>query len=390
MDNQTDFEAQYCTSYTVRYAALEGLIAKNLDVAKGHLSLKELKDEPKEPCVVIGILFLDSKEKPSVLADTAGNDDTYVCDSATYYIEDRSGRVELKFVQHQENLPALVSGMVLGFVGDMKDGQHFECSDVIFPCPVKASGPIPTANPCKVLLISNAVISRNGVHRLKMVTDYCKSHLDSIVLIGDSFEEPNTLPPIEQLSAWCSDASVDIHIIPGFSDPTTKILPQHPFHEMLFRKGSIKSDRHCSGNIIPETNPCSIKIGPYSCTILSHHILLDIAKYVPQSPEDIYVTNGSSRHINHRLAIKLLEQMVRTRHIAPSAPDTLCCVPFISEDPFFLKECDYLIVGGSAEHFNLHCGETRIIGVPDFNTTQVALLVDFNTGETEEIECAID
>ena len=42
--------------------------------------------------------------------------------------------------------------------------------------------------------------------------------------------------------------------------------------------------------------------------------------------------------VQERAGCAILEDSLRWRHMAPTAPDTLACYPFYIEDPFILSE----------------------------------------------------
>lgn len=46
-----------------------------------------------------------------------------------------------------------------------------------------------------------------------------------------------------------------------------------------------------------------------------------------------------------------MEATLRWRHLAPTAPDTLSCYPFASDDPFVLQECPHAYVVGNQPEF---------------------------------------
>jgi hypothetical protein len=46
-----------------------------------------------------------------------------------------------------------------------------------------------------------------------------------------------------------------------------------------------------------------------------------------------------------------MEATLRWRHLAPTAPDTLTCYPFTTDDPFVLTECPHVYVAGNQPEF---------------------------------------
>ena len=50
--------------------------------------------------------------------------------------------------------------------------------------------------------------------------------------------------------------------------------------------------------------------------------------------------------------IDLLEKSLEWRHLCPTAPDTIPCMPFYKTDPFILKECPDIYFTGNMEKFD--------------------------------------
>ena len=182
-----------------------------------------------------------------------------------------------------------------------------------------------------------------------------------------------------------------IHLLPGESDPSGTIMPQQPFPRAMFGDVSRFPSFFC------ETNPTYLNIvsnpdtdtststpaGPSitrSLLVNSGQPLNDMLKYLPNPP-------------NTRLS--LLESTLRWRHMAPTAPDTLWCHPYLREDPFIIAETpDIYIVGGQNKFgtkivsdpqeagSNLK-GQTsprcRIVMVPSFSRTGILVLINLRT-----------
>ncbi|CAN0535133.1 unnamed protein product, partial [Ectocarpus sp. 8 AP-2014] len=43
--------------------------------------------------------------------------------------------------------------------------------------------------------------------------------------------------------------------------------------------------------------------------------------------------------------------MLKWRHMAPTAPETLGCYPFVTEDPFVVEECPDIFFAGNQPQF---------------------------------------
>jgi DNA polymerase delta subunit 2 len=107
------------------------------------------------------------------------------------------------------------------------------------------------------------------------------------------------------LTTLCS--TIPVSIMPGCNDPAGVALPQQPIHTALFDKAKafVPSTLECV------TNPCWWEIDGIKVFGSSGQCIDDVYKYV----DDDHIEGGR---------VGLLEKMLRWRHCAPTAPDTLC------------------------------------------------------------------
>jgi len=175
--------------------------------------------------------------------------------------------------------------------------------------------------------------------------------------------------------------SLEIHILPGESDPSSAILPQQAIPRAMFGHASSFASFSC------ETNPTYIRLcstaqggdenvdptAPESSgtipirTILatSGQPLNDMCKYVP--------TSASTR-------LNLAEATLKWRHMAPTAPDTLWCHPFFTIDPFIITETPDIYAIGCQPRFATRLVKdgkrrSRVVLVPSFAQTGILVLV---------------
>lgn len=200
-----------------------------------------------------------------------------------------------------------------------------------------------------------------------------------------------------------------IHILPGETDPSGTIIPQQPFPRAMF--GSVSSFPTFSC----ETNPTHIRIGcgskPNNDTTSEFHPAIsrtllvnsgqplnDMFKYLPTPP----ITR-----------LSILESTLRWRHMAPTAPDTLWCHPYLASDPFLITETpDLYIVGGQPrfgtrlvidgdsgdEPKGIKDGESehekdkrcRLVLVPSFSETGVLVLINMRTLDVKTVRFAVE
>ena len=117
-----------------------------------------------------------------------------------------------------------------------------------------------------------------------------------------------------------------------------------------------------------------------------------------QNVDDIY------KYLDDVDRLKMASETLLWRHIAPSAPDTLCklrvsimkkrltvaflgCHPFQDRDPFLLDECPHVYFIGNQPQFDTSILEgedkqkVRIVMVPSFSQTGTIVLVNVSTLE---------
>lgn len=191
--------------------------------------------------------------------------------------------------------------------------------------------------------------------------------------------------PILSLSSILQDVAgvMPVHVLPGESDPSGIIMPQQPFPPAMFGDVAKYSTFTC------ETNPTYLTLSsenrslksPIKRTLLvnSGQPVNDIFRYLSTPP-------------NTRLS--MLENTLRWRHMAPTAPDTLWCHPYRDDDPFIIRQTPDIYIVGCQKKFGTRLitdrragakekdgsvTRCRIILVPGFASTGILVLVNLRT-----------
>lgn len=193
--------------------------------------------------------------------------------------------------------------------------------------------------------------------------------------------------------------SIPITLLPGASDPANVSIPQQPLHPALFphsrafaapptaltqEQTPTRKPRRIPNThpLHPTTNPTFFTLGNKLFLGTSGQNIDDIAKYVPSPP-------SSSPSAIIQQSLDLLEQTLRWRIIAPTAPDTLWCYPYQSSEPFVLDDgwCPHVYFVGNQEGFGTRIVEgadgqrVRLVAVPKFGGeagTGEVVLVDLD------------
>jgi DNA polymerase delta subunit 2 len=82
---------------------------------------------------------------------------------------------------------------------------------------------------------------------------------------------------------------------------------------------------------------------------------------------------------------EILERLLRWRHVAPTAPDTLAAYPYYDADPFILEATPHVLFAGGQPQFGTRVvrGEggqsVRVVAVPAFSASGCVVLVNLAT-----------
>lgn len=156
------------------------------------------------------------------------------------------------------------------------------------------------------------------------------------------------MAPLPLVTASQLAATVPVDVMPGSDDPTNFTLPQQPLHQCLVPRSSRYS------TLRRVTNPYEAYIGHRLFLGASGQILDDLKKYTAVSTAFGATAGkeegGGSEAAGLPVSLSLMEQLLRWRHMAPTAPDTLPCYPFCDIDPFVIRECPHVFFCGNQVH----------------------------------------
>ena len=77
-----------------------------------------------------------------------------------------------------------------------------------------------------------------------------------------------------------------------------------------------------------------------------------------------------------------MQAQLEWRHLAPTAPDTMACYPFVDCDPFLLEEqAPHLYVAGNQPVFEQReVAGVHVLAVPEFSQSGEVVIFDLATG----------
>ncbi|MCJ1261406.1 hypothetical protein MMC22_001270 [Lobaria immixta] len=394
-----------------------------LDVRQGEL------------CWMAGTVYVDMPLKPNILDDISKDHwisappprEKYLSPSGQdqTMLEDESGRLRLIGTPLQMSL--LVTGCIIAVMGTENANGEFEVVDLKYPDlpgqPQRwerddSSALLSNDNGTsqvktqekrveggKVAIVSGLGISGDQADTLALdlfmeyllgeacgpSTQNDVGKISRLVIAGNSISEGTPLAAQEELpdkkasKKYGYDASaynpaptvhldnflatllpsIPITLLPGESDPANVSLPQQPIHPAIFPRSRAYSAIPGSeepGWFDSVTNPWEGDVDGWRMMGTGGQPIDDVYKYV----------EGDER-------LEMMENLLRWRCGAPTAPDTLY------KDSFVIDECPHVYFVGNQPKFESTViegptGQTvRLIAVPKFKETGEVVLLDMDT-----------
>jgi len=222
---------------------------------------------------------------------------------------------------------------------------------------------LPVSNIVRVIVAGNSV---------------SKETQDKDWVMGPKFRQKKTnqesLDALKDVDEWLHPivSTVDVDLLPGESDPASFLWPQQPMHSCLFPQSSRCTGFHSQPN-------------PYSANIAGKVVLGTSGQNVAN------IVKCSSLEGE----MQALRKTVEWRHLAPTAPDTLGCYPFLDRDPFVMETRPDVYFTGNCEKFgqcwlpdSCENGKgTLLVTLPEFCKTHSAVLVNLATLTCKAIVC---
>jgi DNA polymerase delta subunit 2 len=161
--------------------------------------------------------------------------------------------------------------------------------------------------------------------------------------------------------------TVPLEVMPGAGDPTNCFLPQQPIHPIMLLNASRQAQA-----MRLATNPFSFEIESEN----KNGVAVPKTSFLVTSGQNVADVMRQSKLD----VVQTLTMQLRWGHLCPTAPNTLPCFPFQSEDPFVLTVAPHCVVtcgatasGGFETSFK---DGTRFVSVPRFAATGQIVLVD--------------
>ncbi|KAM4745308.1 DNA polymerase delta subunit 2 [Anableps anableps] len=408
---QRSFNRQYAHIYAARLMEMRPLLSERAKHKWGaDVHIRKLCDlETGEQCCIVGTLFKRMDLQPSILKEISEEHNLlpqparnkYITEADELILEDELQRIKLEGKIDRDKC---VTGSVIAIYGAEKNDGKFTVEDFCM-----ADLPLQTPRPAlscdKFVLLASGLglgsSKADSMLGLQLLVDMVTGQLGdtgeqsgaatiSRVLLAGNLLSQNTqdkdastkakyltkktqagsVEAIRLLDELLLQlvASVPVDVMPGQYDPTNYTLPQQPLHRCMFPLSSVYPTLQLVSN-------------PYGANI-------DGVRFLGTSGQNVCDIRKYSSMDSH---LEILEETLRLRHLAPTAPDTLGCYPFYQRDPFILEECPHVYFSGNAPVFESKLikgsdgQEVLLVTIPDFSSTQTACLVNLRTLRCEPV-----
>ncbi|KAJ8756307.1 hypothetical protein K2173_025119 [Erythroxylum novogranatense] len=394
---------QYSQIYFARLHMMRTVLYSLVPDWKPHFPVcTVLGLEKDKECIIVGTLYKHMKLKPCILDEYSKERSAiplvkphnFMHPDDHLVLEDESGRVKLS---SDVLLPSIyVTGVVVALHGKETDAGDFLVLDVLEAgLAPQVDVPLNSREDKYVVFVSGLSVGNNASNPLQyqLLVDHITGHLGDekeqgsaaeivhVVVAGNSVEVPAGLlngqnltskdqtrlsEPIIELDILLTQiaAGVPVDIMPGSNDPANFSLPQQPLNRCLLPgSATYNTFRSC-------TNP--------------HCFELDNIRFVGTSGQNI---DDLSIYSDGDDKLDFMERTLKWRHLAPTAPNTLGCYPFIDKDPFLIESCPHVYFAGNQDKYGTRLitgseGQVvRIISIPKFSETGIAVVLNMRNLE---------
>ncbi|OUS43160.1 DNA polymerase delta small subunit [Ostreococcus tauri] len=360
---------------------------------RGVLELKE-----HEPCVVVGTVYKEMKDKPIILDEYVKDFErevyeakriergNYCREDDRLEFEDEGARVRVlgvdagRFVTGVDAVTTadgdakyvcLVSGLELG--GRGSSAENLARNQMFVDYVTGAS-----------VMDSDAASDCDAAHICQVVVAGGTLNVNAPSLDDSTASAAASAAAVKELDLMFTEiaSAVPVDVMSGKSDPTNKAMPQQPLHPVYFTEAT-----RFEKTMRLATNPHEFSVDNISFLGTSGQNVDDVLTFSTIGADD--VSSSFSGDDAAKPAVAALSQTLRWQHVAPSAPDTLACYPFKDRDPFVIDTIPRVYFAGCQEAFGAdrvahERGETLVVSVPRFSTTGCVVLIDVRT-----LECRV-
>lgn len=272
-----------------------------------------------------------------------------------YYIEDTTSRIEVTL---DENLKhsLLVTGQVLGFLLERVQSEIF-LRKYIFPNKIEAEQ---NTGDQKICFLCDPQVE-DSTNEIEIIFQHLNREnylITDLIIIGKLLKELEK-KKLQIFIDSLKNLPMNIHIIPNIGDPTNSIFPLKPINTKLM---------NVNANFMQ--NPERFQLGK-------------TFQFVPEQS-----IKSIKAYQSGKSDIEILKVLRDSRHICPTAPDTIGCIPYTKNDPFFLSKSSEYIFTIANEFFCEKMSKkekTTFFILPKFSLSKKVVLLDIKNNDFELI-----
>lgn len=408
---ERSFNRQYAHIYAARLMQMRPLLSERAKQKWGSdVQIRKLCDlQTGEQCCIVGTLFKRMDLQPSILKEISDEHNLlpqparakYISETDELILEDELQRIKLEGKIDRDKC---VTGSVIAIYGAERNDGKFTVEDFCM-ADLPSQKPRPALSSDRFVLLASGLglgsSQADSMLGLQLLVDMVTGQLGDqgeqsgaatisrVLLAGNllsqSTQDKDASTKAKYLTKKTQAGSVDamrlldelllqlvaslpVDVMPGQYDPTNYTLPQQPLHRCMFPLSSVYPTLQLASN--------------------PHQANIDGVRFLGTSGQNVCDIQRYSSRDSH---LEILEETLRLRHLAPTAPDTLGCYPFYHKDPFILEECPHVYFSGNAPTFESKLikgpdgQEVLLVTIPEFSSTQTACLVNLRTLECEPI-----
>lgn len=408
---ERSFSRQYAHIYAARLMQMRPLLSDRAQQKWGSdVLIRKLCDlQTGEQCCIVGTLFKRMELQPSILREISDEHNLlpqparakYISETDELILEDELQRIKLEGKIDRDKC---VTGSVVAIYGAERNDGKFTVEDFCM-ADLPAQTPRPALSSDKFVLLTSGLglgsSQADSMLGLQLLVDMVTGQLGDqgeqsgaatisrVLLAGNLLSQSTQDKDASTKAKYLTKktqagsveairlldelllqlvASVPVDVMPGQYDPTNYTLPQQPLHRCMFPLSSVYPTLQLISN-------------PYRADI-------DGVRFLGTSGQNVCDIQKYSSMGSH---LEILEETLRLRHLAPTAPDTLGCYPFYQKDPFILEDCPHVYFSGNAPTFESKLikgpdgQEVLLVTVPEFSSTQTACLVNLRTLDCEPV-----
>jgi len=329
------------------------------------------REQKGRECVITGVLLKRFKkrkdvfhlesllvEKSLVIKHDQGNA-VYVDETDTLVLEDETSWIKINGLDPT----VLVTGIVVALRGSVDSNNNFCVKDTCF-CRIDSPPRMLTTkgqSGGRVAFISGQLSPKR--EELAYLVDFFDKEKPSMIVIcgglmGTDFERYSDIDTVFAVVS----RSRPVLVMSGENDPVNGMLPYMPMSKIFFPKCSAQDKFELC------TNPHEFQHGG--------------ATFLGTSGENV---TDALRGTKVNDSVQILKSLLQARHIAPTAPDTLPCLPHKTDDVLTIDKVPRVFFAGNQQKFGVESFQgVTLLSIPTWSQGRGAAFLSLDDPDKAE------